>query len=227
MMGVEVHPGGRIVISGLSLKALIGTAFQLSFWQISGGAPWMGQDEYYIEAMPPESWRSRKVSLKHTLFGIEDERLREMLQSLLVERFQLKFHRETSTGAVYSLKRSGKTLNLRTTPLPAAAPDETPQEQSSFGSVGYAGGRWVIRATTMPQLAKFASDYVLHAPVSDQTGLGGLFDYTQHEADLDPDYRDNSASFLRLVSELGLKLERSQGPNGVLVIDSATKPSSN
>jgi hypothetical protein len=31
----------------------------------------------------------------------------------------------------------------------------------------------------MPQLAKFASDYVLHAPVADRTGLRGSFDYRQ------------------------------------------------
>jgi uncharacterized protein (TIGR03435 family) len=38
-----------------------------------------------------------------------------MLQTLLTERFQLKVRRETKTGPVYLLERSGKTLPLRPT----------------------------------------------------------------------------------------------------------------
>jgi uncharacterized protein (TIGR03435 family) len=217
-MGVEVKPGGRVVISALSLKALIGVAFHLSYWQLSGGEPWMAKQEYLIEATPPEEWRAKITNLKHSLFGIEDEHLRQMLQALLIDRFQLKFRKESRTGTVYLLKRSNKELRLQ--------PAEV-QDSSSMSSIGYAAARWVISASSMPQLAKFASDFVLHAPVLDQTGLAGAFDYRQRVPDLDPDYRDNSESFLRQMSEAGLKLERSQGPVEVLVIESAMKPSAN
>src|SRR5262245_22383064 len=101
-----------------------------------------------------------------------------MLQSVLIDRFQLKVHRETKTGDVYRLERSGKTLALRPAEAPARGPD-APAERNSFGSIGYVDGRWGIFATTIPQLAKFASDYVVHAPVLDQTGLTGAFDYKQ------------------------------------------------
>src|ERR1700754_3080471 len=55
MMGIDVHPGGRVVLSGLTLKSLIAAAFRLSYWQISGGDAWVEKDEYIIEAKPPES----------------------------------------------------------------------------------------------------------------------------------------------------------------------------
>jgi uncharacterized protein (TIGR03435 family) len=79
----------------------------------------------------------------------------------------------------------------------------------------------------MPQLVKFASDYVLRAPVLDRTELSGSFDYEQRLPDSEPNYSDNSDSFLRLISELGLKLERAKGPVEIFVIDHAAKPSPN
>jgi hypothetical protein len=36
-VGINVFPGGRVVLSGMPLKALIGAAFRLSYWQIAGG----------------------------------------------------------------------------------------------------------------------------------------------------------------------------------------------
>jgi uncharacterized protein (TIGR03435 family) len=81
----------------------------------------------------------------------------------------------------------------------------------------------------MPQLAKFAADYVVHAPVLDQTELSGSFDYKQETLldDSEANYSDPSDSFLRLVPELGLRLERSKGPVETFVIEFAARPSSN
>jgi uncharacterized protein (TIGR03435 family) len=104
------------------------------------------------------------------------------------------------------MEPSGKTLRL---PPPERGPnDANPRD---FTSIGLAG-RWVLANTSMPQLAKFASDYVLRAPVLDRTELSGSFDYKQT---LDPEseikYADHDESFLQLIKEVGLKLERSKG----------------
>src|SRR5882762_8699443 len=120
MVGVKVYPGGRVAISGLSLKTLTATAFRLSYWQISGGDAWTEKDNYNVEAKPGGNLRSSIKDLRHTLFGIEDEHLRQMLQALLIDRFQLKFHRETKTGDVYLLGRNGKTLGLHPTETASA-----------------------------------------------------------------------------------------------------------
>jgi uncharacterized protein (TIGR03435 family) len=223
-MGVKIYPGGRVVILAIPLKALITIAFRASYWQISGGPSWMDKDEYNIEARPPENLQASIRDLRYTLFGIEDEHLREMLQALLIDRFQLKFHRETKTGDVYALERSGKTLLLRPTQIPSAS---TSASADHFGSIGYAVGKWMLTGYTMPQLAKFASDYYLHAPVMDRTELSGSFDYRQAVADMDPKYGDNSESFLRFMQDVGLKLERSKGPVETFVMDQAAKPSPN
>jgi uncharacterized protein (TIGR03435 family) len=223
-VGVQVFSGGRVVISGLSLKAIVATAFGMSFRQISGADDWTGKDLYVVEARPPGN---AKISdLRHTLFAIEDEHLREMLRALLVDRFQLKFHRETKPGDVFLLVRNDKPPGLSPSRIDHEDEGSSPT-RSAFGSIGYAGGRWVLSNTTMQQLARFAADLIVHAPVSDRTELSGSFDYKQAIPDEKPDYGDNTESFLRLLPDLGLKLERSKGTIETLVIDQAAKPSPN
>jgi len=218
-IGATVYPGGRVVLSTFNLKSLLVAAFGLSYWQISGGEEWTEKDEYNVEANPSEAMRSSIKTLRHTLFGIEDENLRQMLQALLMDR--------------YLLKQSGKTLRLRS--VTAASTGESWERNAaardgadSFGSIGYAGGQWTIFATSMPQLTKFASSYILHVPVLDRTGLTGSFDYRQRQPDVDPVYSgDQSASFRSYLGEAGLKLERATGSIEMLVIDGAAKPSPN
>jgi uncharacterized protein (TIGR03435 family) len=220
MAGVTVRPGGRVVLSGMPLKGLIGTAFRLSFWQISGGDNWMDKDLYVIEAKAPEN--SGITNFNYSLYDIDDARLREMLQALLIDRFQLRVHRETKTGDAHQLTRTNKPLGLSPAKIP-----EGGDPASIRGDIGYAGGRWVIRSFTMPQLAKFASSYVVRASVVDLTNLSGAYDYTQTVPDQDPNYSDNTDSFLRLLRDVGLELKRSRGPVETLVIDSAERPSPN
>ncbi|HUO30953.1 MAG TPA: TIGR03435 family protein [Bryobacteraceae bacterium] len=217
MVGARVFPGGRVVLSCFSLKDMVMTAFRMSYWQISGGEPWTAKDLYTVEAEPSDSGRAAIRTLRYTLYGIEDEHLSEMLQALLVDRFQLRFHRETKTGRVFRIERSNKPLVLQPADVPV----------TDAGSVGYAGGAWVIAATTMPQLAKFAADNVLHAPVVDGTGLSGAFDYRQPVPDLEPNYKDNSDSFLRMIHDIGLKMDRTAGSVEIFVIDHAAKPEPN
>lgn len=229
-VGLDIYPGGRLVIPRAPLKSLVATAFHLSYWQISGGDAWTADDLYNIEAKPPEDMRRSIKNLRHTWFDIEDERLREMLQALLIDRFQLQYHGETKTGNVYLLERSGKTLRLRSSTVPSDPSEgDRPFGGIGFGSIGYAGGQWVLYNVSMPQLAKFASDYHLHVPVLDRTGLSGPFDYRQAVPDDEPAYSGpaHTQSFMNMVSTVGLKLERSKGPVEILVIDKAERPSAN
>lgn len=39
--GVKVYPGGRVVMSAVSLRAMIIVAFRLSYWQVVGGDSWI------------------------------------------------------------------------------------------------------------------------------------------------------------------------------------------
>ena len=221
--GVKVYPGGRLVIHALPLKTLITAAYDLGYWQLSGGEEWMGKDVYDVEAKP--SPQSGAYSLRHTRYGIVDERVRLMLQTLLAERFQLKAHRETKTGPVYLLERSGKPLLLH--------PTKYTEDRPVFGASGFSGeiehvgGHWFLFDTSVLQLAKFAANYVLHKPVLDQTGLEGSFDYRDPDAKVNQDNSDFEASFTVFIRDLGLKLTSTKGPVETFVIEHAEKPSAN
>jgi uncharacterized protein (TIGR03435 family) len=220
--GVHVYPGGRIVVHALPLKALIMAAYDLGYWQLSGGEDWMEKDVYDIEAKPGS--QSGEYSLRHTRFGIEDERVRQMLQSLLTERFQLKLRREMKTGSVYLLEKSGKTLQLK----PTKYTNEQPVNGTAgfSGEIEYVGGHWFVFDSSIPQLAKFAGDHIMHRPVIDQTGLDGSFDYKDPDVKIEQEM-DFQESFPFFIREIGLKLTPSKGPVETFVIEHAEKPSPN
>jgi uncharacterized protein (TIGR03435 family) len=221
--GVRVYPGGRIFIHALPLKALIVAAYDVGYWQLSGGEGWMEKDVYDVEAKPAA--QSGAYSLRHTRFGIGDERVRQMLQALLTERFQLKVHRETQTGSVYLLERSGKKFLLHSTKY---TEDEPVMGAPGFsGEIEHARGHWFLFNASLPQLAKYASTYVLHKPVIDQTGLEGSFDYRDPDVKIEQDNGDFEAAFTVFIRDIGLKLTPSKGPVESLVIEHAEKPTAN
>jgi uncharacterized protein (TIGR03435 family) len=123
------------------------------------------------------------------------------------------------------MERKGDALALRSTE--AASLAKNSPEEGFSGDIGFAGGRWVLFNVAMPQLAKFAEDYFLHAPVMDRTGLSGSFDYRQPTRlpDSEVDYGD--PPFLQLIPELGLKFETATGPVETFVIDHAERPTPN
>jgi uncharacterized protein (TIGR03435 family) len=222
--GVDVQPGGRIRLNGMNLDAMVGVAFNLSYWQVAGGDA-LDRDFYNLIAQPPEEVRATSPDTRHTQSGIQDEHLRLMLQALLIDRFQLKVHRETKPGKVFLLEKNGKPLLLTTTKAVSNDEDEG-AAPDSFGSIAFAG-KWVLYNTTMPQLAKFASDNMLRAPVLDRTRITGSFDYWGPPEDWNAYQADMPGSFFHMMAEIGLKLVPSKGPVETLVIDHAEPPSPN
>ncbi len=217
--GLNVYPGGRIILRSCTLKSLIVTAFNLGFWQVSGGEPWINTNLYDIEAKPPQDSTPTHYDLRFTWWRIEDPRLRQMLQALLIDRFRLKLDPRSGTGTVYLLEASAKT------PLLDPTPAETSQGRS--GDVSHGGDRWVLYNTSMPQLAKFISDVVLHVPVLDHTGLPGSFDAKWTETLTDPQSFTGMDSFPFFLKSLGLKLTKSTGPVEAFFIEHAEPPTSN
>lgn len=231
---VEVKPGGMVYLYGVPLKQMICTAYHLAWWQVEGGEPWVEKVLYNVVAKPPAT-SGKPYDLRHSLFGIEDPRLRAMVQTLLAERFALKVHEETKTGRVYLLELSGKPLQLKAAAKAKPVkqddgPDAEPSaglDAGAFSSIGWAGGSWGIFDTTMPQLAKFAGDFYVHRPILDRTGLTGAFDYRSATEDNTAFWQDQTGSFLRMLGDAGLKLTPAEGPVETLVIDRAAAPSPN
>jgi uncharacterized protein (TIGR03435 family) len=222
---LNVYPGGRILLRGYSLRSLIMTAYKLSSWQLSGGDPSMSNDLYDIEAIPPSNSASTPYDIRHTWWLIEDSRLRQMLQSLLGDRFQLKLHQTSGNDLVYLLEKSGKTSLL--TPTAAETSTHPSGGEGFSGDIGHGGDRWVIYNTSMQQLAQFASDIVIHKKVLDQTGLSGYFDAKWTQTLDDPEQYDGMDSFQTFLSALGLRLRQSTGSVENYEIVSAQKPSPN
>src|SRR5205823_152683 len=70
-----------------SLRELIKIAYKLKDNQVSGGPPWITNERYDIVARAPGP--------------AKDQELTAMVQTLLADRFQLTFHRETKQFSGY------------------------------------------------------------------------------------------------------------------------------
>lgn len=49
---LRMQPGGRFTATGITLRQLIGQAFNVRDFQISGGPGWIASDRYDINAKP-------------------------------------------------------------------------------------------------------------------------------------------------------------------------------
>ncbi len=224
--GVRIYPGGKVLIGVVNLKALISIAFDVGYSQISGCSDWCETVNYNVEAKPPDDLMPPITDLRHSYWEIDDPRLRQMLQALLIDRFQLRVRRFSTTGTVYVLKRNGKSIPLHAAKVPlansAVGVDARPYE------VDFVGGTFSIFNTSMPQLAEFASKNVLHHPVLDETELAGFFDYkSTMQVDTATQQNGVEATFLQFISEIGLELKKGTGPVETIVVDHSEKPSPN
>lgn len=143
-----------------------------------------------------------------------------MMQTLLADRFQLRYHRESREGPVYLLVRANKDLKLQ----PAKDKDEYPWVGSVAGSAISRDG---LRATnaTMALLTARLSSY-LERPVIDRTGLEGAWDF-RYEYHSDDPATDVISVITSSLQGLGLKLEAAKGPVETLVIDKIEHPAAN
>jgi bla regulator protein blaR1 len=116
MVMIRIMPGGRFQAQGISTKMLIEQAYNVRDFQISGGPGWIGSDHYNINAEPEiaagdaaDNARNGNAPNVPLPRMSEEERqkiqnqLRQRLQSLLADRFQLKIHKETKQLSMYVL----------------------------------------------------------------------------------------------------------------------------
>ncbi|HEV2645027.1 MAG TPA: TIGR03435 family protein [Acidobacteriaceae bacterium] len=229
----EVHPpkidyNGRIVISGYALRGLVCIAFNVNYSQVSWGKTSTNDVQYVVEARPPQTAPPTVYDNSRSNSVVSDPRLRQMLQALLIDRFQLKFHRETKPGTVYLLQLSGKPLLLH--PAKVDPDKQSLEEENGHSSARFTVGPdhiWRIYNTSMAHFAGFIQDFDVHHPVIDKTGLSGYYDAEWPQTLTDPSVYDGFASLPLFVKALGLKLTKSTGPVETLVIDHADLPSPN
>lgn len=218
MAGFYSKSGGRVYVGYANVQMLIREAFDVNDYQVSGLPDWDAKDRYNVEAVPPDTAASRMIKASSFIANPSDEQ-RKMLQSLLVDRFGLKFHREIKEGSVFLLvKESGK-LQMQ---------DSKNKDKDTRFAVMDKGGVYDGEAfgtnISMPYLAKRLSGY-LHRPVLDQTGLKGTYDF--HVDPYDSANTDFISSVIESLKRIGLKLKAGKGPVETIVIDSVTRPTAN
>jgi bla regulator protein BlaR1 len=230
----RIMPGGRLSAENAPLRALIASAYNVRFSQLSGGPSWLDSAHYDIEA---------RGQLKP---GIKvADQINLMLQTLLVDRFKLKTHRESKEMPIYALmvaKNGPKLEALRDTPCfdPIAGREPSFDDLASgrirpCGGFSNVPGRMLGSRVT---IAKFASTLstTLSRTIVDKTGLTATYDIALKwlpddssappapDAPASPISTDPGPSiFTALQEQLGLRLESQKGPVEILVIDQVEK----
>jgi uncharacterized protein (TIGR03435 family) len=232
---------GQIAYNEQSLKNLVFLAYAVPFYQLST-PDWMDEEYFNVVAKIPA--------------GASKDDVRVMLQNLLAERFRLKVHRETREMQGYALTVGSNGAKLKQSPPSAdAAPAERPAGTPKFnvdkdGFIVVPAGTAAVmtlpsrdgitRVTGSRQSVEGLCGYLsrqLQQPVSDQTGLKGLFDFhlwfvqgnalsalTPSSANTNnsplTDAPDPAPTLIRAVeSQLGLRLDARKVPVDAIVID--------
>jgi len=214
--GIGVR-GETITVTNYNLLNAITFAYDVHEQQVSGGPTWKTTDRFQMVIKPDTPGQPNP------------RQLRRLIQKVLAERFQFKFHNEQREMSVYAISQPpGTTHKLTATPPGPNLP-----------TLRYPrAGLLPARNATMTELAQSLQTAVLDRPVINQTKIEGRFDFT---IDWMPD-ETQFASFGSTVSvpetgkpniyeafreQLGLKLEATRAPATIMVIDSVEKPSEN
>jgi uncharacterized protein (TIGR03435 family) len=158
-----------------------------------------------------------------------------MMQKLLAERFQLKFHHEKKVLSVYTVTvaHGGPKVKKSTA---------APNDGNAFMFRGL--GDLVVRNMTMADFATWMQSGVMDRPVVDQTGLTDRYDFTLKWTPDESQFAQFRGSNVKMPAatndpnappglytaiqeQLGLKMEAAKAPDDVIVIDHVEKPSAN
>jgi uncharacterized protein (TIGR03435 family) len=212
---------------------LIVMAYGLPYYNIAGGPDWVRGTLYMIEARSDSSVDEKLARLSDADARREKQ---HMLQVLLADRFQLKTHWITKEGTNYNLVLAKKGPKLNTDLKPPSAEELArfgnrpvpPIYQQGDGRLGY---QFIAHGCSMKILADTLMGQ-MDAPVTDQTGLAGTYDFTlQYNGTLPGTGSNDPAAWSPLITalpeQLGLRLEPVKGPVEVLSIDHIERPSAN
>ena len=216
--------GNRVTTQGL-LAGLVMTAYKLRTFQVSGAPVWRDETGriqlYDIEARAPGD---RVPSM---------DEVRQMLQTMLAERFQLKFHRETKELPVYDLVVGNNPPKLK-----PSAPDVESKAALSANRL-----RMDYTNVSMSELVLRIGPQ-FDRPLFDKTGLQGGYDFALEYVPSLPGgvnmSPEEAAAFAKLYpadeaptlpvalqQQLGLKVAPAKEQVEILVIDHVERPSAN
>jgi uncharacterized protein (TIGR03435 family) len=221
---MRTYPGGRLSATNCTLKQLVMAAYGMTQqYQVDGGPSWVDVDRFEVEATAGKDF-SQDPDRVIALGREAPRKMMLMLQTLLEERFRLKVHHETRQNVVYRLvvAKSGPKLLPTTdsTQRPFVGIERKgPVTQAAIGLAMFG------KNASMALLAERLAGSLAH-PVFDETGLTGNFDF-RFEYAADETQPDQGPSIFTAIQQLGLNIEATKGPVGLVVIDHAEKPDAN
>ena len=205
LSGFAANPplrGGRLKYTNVTVKEMLSVAYPVDLLHMSGGPSWLDNEHYDVEATTTEQ-------------SVSEDRYREMVRSMLEDRFSLAVRYETQIQPIYALVPDKKGVKLK------PAPDGADRRRVSATHLESPG-------ITMPKLAETLT-FAVGREVVDKTGLSGKFevklDYRSPNAPADSD--SLPSIFNALQEQLGLRLDPQRGPVQVLLIEHADRPSEN
>jgi uncharacterized protein (TIGR03435 family) len=172
-LGAKID-GAQVRMVGLTMRDLLSSAYRVKVYQING-PDWVSTERYDINAKLPS--------------GVPPEKLPEMLDSLLKERFGLRMHREKKEMPVYALIIGKPPLKLTEIVVDKNAPAALGVEVSGTGSANgvsvnmgngssysLGGGKFTAKKVSTPTIAAVLERFT-DRPVMDLTDLKGLYDF--------------------------------------------------
>jgi uncharacterized protein (TIGR03435 family) len=215
---IEPMTGGGLRVDCVGLKTLLTWAYQVQNYQLSGGPAWMHSISWNIIAKGPSIEGALEYEkMTDAQRKQSSELVRQRLQALLADRFQLAIRRESREQPVYLLTVAKNGPKLKES-----------EDQSKSGMIARGRGRLLSRGSVLDMAAQYLG-VDLGRPVINQTGLTAHYDFEIHwapdsSADKEP---QSGPSVFTAIQELGLKLEPGKALVEMLVIDRAEKPVEN
>jgi uncharacterized protein (TIGR03435 family) len=214
--------GVEVITTNTTVHDLINLAYWLHPKQLSGEPAWTESDKFDMTGKPDAPGQPNVDQMKM------------MIQKLLADRFQLKFHFEKRDLPAYVIKIAKNGAKITRS---QGDPKDIPGW--NFGRTP-SGMTMTFRNSPLSQFAPVLQNS-MDRPVVDQSGLSERYDFT---LTFTPDAAqaallgippfpagDNPEAapdlFTAFQQQLGLKLEPARAPVDVMVIDKVEKPSEN
>ncbi len=196
--------------------------------QISGLPDWanpstMNDERWAVEAKMDEE---TAAAFKKLPPDQQQEIRRSMMLQVLVDRYKLKYHKETREMPIYNLVVAKNGPKFKETP-----PDKKVEENYGWAEIS---GDDIAISQILGMISGNARRFVV-----DKTGLTGKYSLSlkwnpiadqnvpASFADQYPQFKGRPDLFIALEEQLGLKLESAKGPVDVYVIDHIERPTEN
>jgi uncharacterized protein (TIGR03435 family) len=197
---------GRLSLINVTPLSLILRAFGVLVPQVVGAPDWLSTERYDVIAVTGGD------------DALTDKSRQPFIQTMLAERWQFRFHRETRSLRVYSLVAAKSGVKL----TPHSGPGEYAMK------VQPSGDHMLLRSTR-GNILRFVEilSGLTGTLVTNDTALSGEYDFNLEWVQDQNSDAAGPSLFTALQEQLGLKLEPARKQMETIIIDHIERPSEN